>query len=59
MTMGAIWMLVVFVGAFVLMGAILWAKAKNRTSHRQDRHTEAATKKLYEEGTTDESTYNR
>lgn len=56
MTMGAIWMLVVFVGAFVLMGAILWAKSRNRISHRQHRETEAATRDLYEGGTTDEST---
>jgi hypothetical protein len=55
MATGAIWMLVVFVGAFVLMGAILWAKAKNRVSHRQQRQTEAATRELYRDGTTDES----
>ncbi|SEM71853.1 hypothetical protein SAMN05192583_0975 [Sphingomonas gellani] len=59
MATGAIWMTVVFVGAFVLLAAIIWAKSKNKTSDRQRRETEAATKRLYEEGTTDESTLNR
>ena len=59
MTTGAIWTLIVFVGGFALLAAIIWAKARNRVSHRQHRETEEATRRLYEEGTTDESTYNR
>lgn len=59
MATGAIWMVVVFVGAFVLLAAIIWAKAKNKTSDRQLRETERATRDLYKDGTTDESTLNR
>ncbi len=46
------WTIVVFVGAFALMGAILWAKANNRTSRAKLEKTEAATARMYAEGDT-------
>jgi hypothetical protein len=46
------WTIVVFVGAFALMGAILWAKANNRTSRAKLEKTEAATARIYEQGDT-------
>jgi len=52
MLSGVSWILVVFVGAFALMGAILWAKANNRTSRAKLEKTEAATAAIYAEGDT-------
>jgi len=46
------WTIVVFVGAFALMGAILWAKANNRTSRAKLEKTEAATAQRFAEGDT-------
>lgn len=48
-----LWAFVVIGGFLILAAAIAWAKLKNRTSRRQDARTEAATRELYEEGTTE------
>ncbi|MDP1027158.1 hypothetical protein Q5H91_08040 [Sphingomonas sp. KR1UV-12] len=53
---GSLWLIVVFIGAFVLVGAIAWAKAKNRRiSPEQDRRTEQATRDLYRNGSDDDA----
>ena len=51
-TSSGFWVIVVFVGAFALMGAILWAKANNRTSPEKLAETERATRDRYAEGDT-------
>lgn len=56
---GSLWAIVVVLGFIILGGAIAYAMMRNRVTPRQERRTEDATRKLYEEGTTDESTYNR
>ena len=56
---GSLWAIVVAFGFVILGGAIAYAMMRNRVSPGQERRTEEATRKLYEEGTTDESTYNR
>lgn len=48
--MGTMWMLVVFVGAFLLLAVIIYAKFTNRVPPREHRETERATKRLYEDG---------
>ncbi len=49
---GSLWVIVVFIGAFVLFGAIIWARAKNKTVTPEEfRRSEQATKDLYENGT--------
>ena len=54
---GTIWLIVVFVGAFVLVAAMAWARAKNKAiPPEQERRTEQATRDLYKDGTTDETT---
>jgi hypothetical protein len=54
---GTIWLIVVFVGAFVLIGAIAWARAQNgKITPEQERRSEQATHDLYRNGTTDETT---
>jgi hypothetical protein len=55
---GSLWAFVVVFGFVILGGAIAWAMMKNRVSSRQDRETEAATRRLYEEGTTDDEAKN-
>lgn len=49
MVIGATWALLLVVGGFVLLGVIIWAATHNRTSKRQLRETEDATRRLYEE----------
>lgn len=49
MISGGIWGLLVIVGPIVLLAAIIWAATHNRTSKRQLRETEEATRRLYEE----------
>ena len=56
MATGLIWMLVVFIGAFVLLGAIIYAKFTNKVSHRQLRQTEQATHDLYKDGPVEDRT---
>ncbi len=52
---GSLWLIVVFIGAFVLVGAIAWAKAKNRKiSPEQERRTEQATRDLYRDSADDQ-----
>jgi hypothetical protein len=53
MVIGSFWIIVVFVGAFALGGAILWAMANNRTSKRKLEQTEQATRDLYDGDTAD------
>ena len=54
-----LWSIVVIAGPVILVAAILWAMLNNRTTKRQDRQTEEATRRLYKEGTTDESVNTR
>ena len=57
---GSLWVIVVFLGAFALFGAIMWARAKNKTvTPEEERRTEQATHDLYDGDTTDESTKGR
>ncbi len=52
---GSLWLIVVFIGAFVLMGVIIWARTKNRKiTPEQHRRTEEATRDLYREGSDDQ-----
>ena len=54
---GSLWLIVVFVGAFVLMGVMIWARAKNKQiPPEQDRRSEQATRDLYREGEEDQRT---
>ena len=47
---GGLWVVVVFIGAFVLIAAMAWAKAQNaKRTPREEQRTEDATKRLYEE----------
>ena len=40
----------VAIGGFIILGiAIAWAKLRNKTTPAQDRHTEAATRRMYDE----------
>ena len=49
-TDGTLWVIVVFIGAFVLFGAIIWARRKNKTvTPEQHRRTEQATRDLYQD----------
>jgi hypothetical protein len=48
---GSLWLIVVFIGAFVLVGAMAWARAKNKKiTPEQHRRSEQATADLYAEG---------
>ncbi len=47
MIISSFWALVVFVGAMVLLGVLIWAKFNNRVSPEQERRTEQATRDLY------------
>jgi hypothetical protein len=47
---GSLWVIVVFVGAFVLFGAIVWAWRKNKEiTPEQHRRTEEATRANYQD----------
>lgn len=48
MVISTFWGLVVFVGAMVLLGVLIWAKFNNRVSKDQLRRTEQATHDLYQ-----------
>jgi hypothetical protein len=48
-----LWAFVVIGGFLILAAAIAWAKLSNRTSRRKAERTEAATRELYDEGTTE------
>jgi beta-lactamase regulating signal transducer with metallopeptidase domain len=53
----SLWVIVVFIGAFVLFGAILWARSKNKAvTPEENRRTEQATRDLYDGDTVDQST---
>ena len=48
---GSMWLIVVIIGAFVLVAAMAWARAKNKKiSPEQERRTEQATRDLYRDG---------
>jgi len=47
MIISSFWALVVFVGAMVLLGVLIWAKFNNRVPPEQERRTEQATRDLY------------
>ena len=47
MVISSFWALVVFIGGFVLLGVLIWAKFNNRVSPDQHRRTEQATHDLY------------
>ena len=51
-----IWTLVVFIGAFALLGVIIYAKMTNKASHRQMRETEQAMRYLYKDGPVEDRT---
>ena len=54
---GSLWLIVVFVGAFVLFGLIMWARAKNKAiTPEENRATEQATHDLYDGDTVDQTT---
>jgi len=47
---GSGWVIVVFIGAFVLFGAIIWARRQNRTvTPEEHRRSEQATRDLYQD----------
>jgi hypothetical protein len=47
---GSLWIIVVFIGAFVLFGAIIWSRRKNREiTPEQHRRTEEATRANYQD----------
>ena len=48
-----LWAFVVIGGFLILAAAIAWAKLGNRTSRSQKARTEAATRELYDDGTTE------
>jgi len=58
---GSGWVIVVFIGAFVLFGAIVWARRKNQTdvTPQQHRQSEAATRDLYQDPLDHDSTGGR
>lgn len=45
---GSLWGLVTILGPIVLAAVLLWAILHNRTSGRQKRQTEEATRKMYD-----------
>lgn len=53
---GSLWVIVVFVGAFVLLGVMIWARQKNKAiTPEQERRSEQATRDLYnKDGRTEE-----
>jgi flagellar basal body-associated protein FliL len=54
----SLWVIVVFIGAFVLFGAIMWARAKNKTiTPEENARTEAATRELYEKQDADDKAH--
>lgn len=48
-TGGGIWSIAIIVGPILLAIVLLWAVMHNRTSRRQRRDTEEATRELYHE----------
>ena len=51
---GSMYGLVVIAGFIILGAAIAFAMIRNRRSPREERHSEEATRRLYEEGTVGE-----
>lgn len=57
---GSGWVIVVFIGAFILIGAIAWARAQNaKRSPRDEARTEEATRRLYEDQNREDDLRNR
>lgn len=48
-----LWGFVVIGGFLILAAAIAWAKFNNKQTPREEARTEAATRELYDEGTTE------
>ncbi len=49
-----LWGVLTILGPILLAVAIIWAIRHNRTSRREDAHTEAATKRMYDEQAKDD-----
>ncbi|HEX8553610.1 MAG TPA: hypothetical protein VF695_02780 [Sphingomonas sp.] len=48
MIISSFWIIVVFIGAFVLFAAIIWSRQQNKkVTPQQDRRSETATHDLY------------
>ena len=57
---GSGWVIVVFIGAFILIAAIAWARAQNaKRSPRDEARTEEATRRLYEDQNREDDLRNR
>ena len=57
---GSGWVIVVFIGAFVLFGAIAWARRQNlKRTPREERRTEQATRDLYQSQNRDDELRDR
>ena len=48
-TGGGIWSILVIVAPIVLLIVLAWALLHNRSSRREKRHTEEATRRMYDE----------
>jgi len=54
---GSGWVIVVFIGAFVLFGAIVWSRRQNRSvTPEEHRRSEQATRDLYQDPVDHDST---
>lgn len=59
-TSGSLWLIVVFVGAFVLVAAMAWARRKNQQrTPEEERRTEQATRDLYQSQNIDDQRRDR
>lgn len=51
---GSFWTIVVFVGAMLLLGVLIWARAKNKVMPKEFDRSEQATRDLYREQDADD-----
>ena len=59
-TSGSLWLIVVFIGAFVLVAAMAWARAQNKKrTPREEQRTEEATRAMYQEQNRDDDLRSR
>ena len=49
MDLGSLWGVMTVVGPILLAAVIIWAILNNRRSPRDEAHTEAATRQMYDE----------
>ncbi|WNO54266.1 hypothetical protein [Stakelama saccharophila] len=47
--LGSLWGVLTVIGPILLAAVIIWVLLHNRTSHREDIETEAATHRMYDE----------